>query len=265
MSAVTHLLVPTPTIRTNRHGQLVRQPRRHRQHSRDGHGREPRGPPRGTAQAQRSSEAEDSSDAPPAAPCKTGGASSSTMAVVAKPEADSKVEQKSLNTIILKAILNTHQTMRDPSSTVWETLLVKAPSPEAESFQKKTQTFSERYGKRDEATRGPDQVSSAEGQHCRHANGTICTGLPGPEGQRGGHANSAGHFRAVGLDWNPFCRPKSATRSDSAGWTKNHSEHRVTRVTAAYSRSTRANPGGSTVELHPHPGVGRYRCSWKIS
>ena len=136
-----------------------------------------------------------------------GGASSSTMAVVAKPEADSKVEQKSLNTIILKAILNTHQTMRDPSSTVWETLLVKAPSPEAESFQKKTQTFSERYGKRDEATRGPDQVSSAEGQHCRHANGTICTGLLGPEGQRGGHTNSAGHFGLLGSTGTPSADP----------------------------------------------------------
>ena len=36
------------------------------------------------------------------------------------------VELKSLNKIMLKAILKTHQTMRDLSSTVWDTLLIKA-------------------------------------------------------------------------------------------------------------------------------------------
>ena len=39
---LTHLLVPAPTIRTEQHAKLARQPRRHMQHSRNGHEREPR-------------------------------------------------------------------------------------------------------------------------------------------------------------------------------------------------------------------------------
>ena len=38
----THLPFPSPTIRESRHAQPARQPRRHKQHSRDGHEREPR-------------------------------------------------------------------------------------------------------------------------------------------------------------------------------------------------------------------------------
>ena len=45
---------------------------------------------------------------------------------------------------MLKVILKTHQTMRDLSSTVWDTLLIKASSPEADSMQKETQTFAEK-------------------------------------------------------------------------------------------------------------------------
>ena len=39
---LTHLFFPSPTTRESRHAQFVRQPRRHRQHSRSGHEREPR-------------------------------------------------------------------------------------------------------------------------------------------------------------------------------------------------------------------------------
>ena len=39
---LTHKPFPAPTIRASQHAQLVRQPRRHRQHSRDGHERGPR-------------------------------------------------------------------------------------------------------------------------------------------------------------------------------------------------------------------------------
>ena len=45
---------------------------------------------------------------------------------------------------MLKAILKTHQTMRDLSSKVWDTLLIKASSPEADSMQKQTQTYAEK-------------------------------------------------------------------------------------------------------------------------
>ena len=74
---------------------------------------------------------------------REGGASCSTT-VVPKPKGDGKVEQKSLNKIMLKAILKTHQTMRDLSSTVWDTLLIKASSLEADNMQKQTQTYAEK-------------------------------------------------------------------------------------------------------------------------
>ena len=74
---------------------------------------------------------------------REGGASGLTT-VVPKPNGDGKVEQKSLNKIMLKAILKAHQTMRDLSSTVWDTLLIIASSPEADSMQKQTQTCAEK-------------------------------------------------------------------------------------------------------------------------
>ena len=68
---------------------------------------------------------------------REGGASGSTT-VVPKPKGDGKVEQKSLDKIMLKAILKTHQTMRDLSSTVWDTLLIKASSLKVDNMQKLT-------------------------------------------------------------------------------------------------------------------------------
>ena len=76
--------------------------------------------------------------------------------VLNKPKGDGKVEQKSLNKIMLKAILKTHQTMRDLSSTVWDTLLIKLPSPEADDVQKQTQTCAEKLRQEGKGrTRGP--------------------------------------------------------------------------------------------------------------
>ena len=117
---LTHLPFPAPTIRASWHAQPVRQPRRNKQHARSGHEREPRG-----RQLRRT----------PSRTKHDGGASGSTT-VVATPKADTKFEQKSLNKILLKAILKTHQTMRDVSSTVWDTLLIMASSPEADTIQK---------------------------------------------------------------------------------------------------------------------------------
>ena len=73
-----------------------------------------------------------------------GAASGSTMAVVAERRADSKVEQKGINKIMLKATLRTRQTMRDLSSTVWDTLLVNASSPEVDTVQKQAQIHAEK-------------------------------------------------------------------------------------------------------------------------
>ena len=43
-----------------------------------------------------------------------------------------------------KAFLKTYQTVRDLSSTVFYTLLIKASSPEADSMQKRKQTYAEK-------------------------------------------------------------------------------------------------------------------------
>ena len=103
-------------IRTNRHAQLVRQPRRHWQHSRYGHELEPKDYQDGCCGRTRAAKPK----TPPKyrRPHQDGGASGSAMALAAKPKEDSKGEQKSRNQIMLKAKLKTHQTLRDLSSMV---------------------------------------------------------------------------------------------------------------------------------------------------
>ena len=89
---------------------------------------------------------------------RDGGASGSAS-VLTKHKGDDKVEQKSLNKIMLKSTLKTHQTMRDLSSTVWDTLLIKASSPETDNMQKQTQTYAEKVRQEGKGhTRGPPFV-----------------------------------------------------------------------------------------------------------
>ena len=72
--------------------------------------------------------------------------------VVPKIKGEGKVvERKSVNKIMLKAILKAHQTMRDLSSTVWDTLL----STTCRSRHRPTQRKSDKRGK---DTRGPPFV-----------------------------------------------------------------------------------------------------------
>ena len=90
---------------------------------------------------------------------REGGASGLASALH-KTKGDGKVvEQKSLNKIMLEAILKTHQTMRDLSSTVWDTLLIRASSPEADNMQTQTQTYAEKVRQEGKGhTRGPPFV-----------------------------------------------------------------------------------------------------------
>ena len=89
---------------------------------------------------------------------REGGASGSTS-VLTKHKGEGKVEQKSLNKITLKAIIKTNQTRRDLSSTVWDTLLIKASSPEADKMQKQAQTNAEKVRQEGKGhTRGPPFV-----------------------------------------------------------------------------------------------------------
>ena len=68
-----------------------------------------------------------------------------------KAKGDGKVvEQKTLNKIMLNTILKTHQTMRDLSSTVWDTLLIKASAQRrttCRSRRKLTQRKSDKIGR----------------------------------------------------------------------------------------------------------------------
>ena len=76
-----------------------------------------------------------------------------------RPRDGKVVEQKTQNKIMLKAILKTHQTMGDLSSTVWDTLLIMASSPEADNMQKQTQTYAEKVRQEWKGhTRGPPFV-----------------------------------------------------------------------------------------------------------
>ena len=140
---------------------------------------------------------------------RDGGASGSTT-VVAKPKADIKVEQKSLNKIMLKAILKTHQTVRDLSSMVWDTLLIKASNSGADSMPKQTQTYVEKVRQEERGhTRGPPFV---------WASLVLIKSLQRSTTRSARERHKA--FRRTGSDQKPFCQTKSATRFDSAGSTK---------------------------------------------
>ena len=100
-----HLLVPAPTIQTEQHTKPARRPRRHKQHSRDGHEREPR--VRQERRRWRTGAAKPKTAPTHREPHQTrrwnqrlGGGG--------KPKADSKPNRRAPNTI-LKATLKTHQ------------------------------------------------------------------------------------------------------------------------------------------------------------
>ena len=132
---------------------------------------------------------------------REGGVSGLTT-VVPKPKKDGKVDQQILNKIMLKATFQTHQTMRDLSSTVWDTALIKTSSPEADNMQKQARIYAEkvRFEVRGH-TRGPPFVWAYLG---------LVTGSP--ERHRA--------WRPSGPDWNRSCQCRSATRLVFARWTK---------------------------------------------
>ena len=90
---------------------------------------------------------------------REGEARGSTAAAAKPPKEEFKFEQKSLNKLMLKAILKMQQTTRELTSTVWDTLSVKALSPEADNMQKQTQTYAEKVRQEGRGhTRGPPFV-----------------------------------------------------------------------------------------------------------
>ena len=175
------------------------------------------------------------------------------MTVAAKPKGEGKFEQKSLDKRMLKAILKMHQTTREVTSTMWDTLLVKASSPEADNMQKQTQTYAEKVRQEGRGhTRGPPsvwgvpgsgQVSSAE----RHGSG-ITNGPGNSEllGSTGTSLASRNMRRGAILQ---------AGQNIQSRRQENHVEHRVTRETITRSRSTQSNRGRAqarTSSAHSH-------------
>ena len=87
---------------------------------------------------------------------------------------------------MLQAILKTHQTMRDLPPTVWDTLLIKASSREADNVQKQTQNYREKV--RQEGAR-------------THTRPTLRLGLVKSLQQwrqRSGNENGTGHSDLLG-------------------------------------------------------------------
>ena len=140
---------------------------------------------------------------------------------------------------MLKAILKTHQTMRDLSSTAWHTLLIKASSPKAVNMQKQTQIEAEKV--RQEArghTRGPPFVWAYLGliKSLQQRNNTV--------GTRTAQGLSTCWARLETLL--PHLRRGSILQAGhdvQSRHSEDHTEHRVARETTAHSRSTRSNRG----------------------
>ena len=105
---------------------------------------------------------------------------------------------------------------------------------------------------------GPDQVSSAEEQHGRHANGTRHIDLLGPNGTPSAELN----LRRGSI--------LQARQNVQRGHQEKHTEHRVARETIARSRSTlsnRAQVRSSTAHSHGSratsvPGDLKTQRSW---
>ena len=182
-----HLPFPA-TIRVSRHAQL-RAPRRNRQHARNGHEREPgvEGDGVGAEEQRHRRQVQRTSSR-----TQQDGESADRQQWWPSPKADSQLEQKSLNKFMLKAILKTYQTMRDQSSRVWGHSLDRGIEPRS-GQRAKTDADSRRKGAARgarthssttirEGILGLDQISSAEGQHGWHANGTRPINLLGSTG-----------------------------------------------------------------------------------
>ena len=177
-----------------------------------------------------------------------------------KPREDGKVvEQKSLNKILLKAILKTHQTMRDLSSTVWDTLLIKASSPVADNMQKQTQTYAEKVRQESERTYtkptirvgilGLGQVSPAEGQRSGRE---ISTGHSGILGQTGTALSNADLRRGALLQ---------AGHNVQSRHQESDAEHCFTGEAAPRSRSTQQNRARAQVRTGSTDSYGKRAAS----
>ena len=148
---------------------------------------------------------------------------------------------------MLKAILKMHQTTRELTSTVWDTLLINASSPEADNMQKADANISGKGAERGARASprptlrvgvpGPGQVSSAERHKSGSTKGTGNSELPGPTGSSLSLSSPnmrRGAILQTGQNVQSRCE-------------ENNVKHRVTGKTTPRSRSTQSNRGRAQI------------------
>ena len=144
--------------------------------------------------------------------------------------------------------------MQGLSSTAWDTLFVEASSPEADNMQKTVadlrRTGAARGARTHTRMSGPDQVSPAEEQHGRHANGTRPIDLVGP---------------TVSPSAEPNLRRGSILQAGQnvllSEHQESHTEYRVARETIARYRSTQSNRGSAQIRTSTAHGHGTRAAS----
>ena len=142
--------------------------------------------------------------------------------------------------------------MRDLSSTVWDTLLIKASSPEADSRQKQTQTYAEKV--RQEVRRHTQRplfvwTSLVLIRSLQQRSNTVGTQT----------AQSLSTYWAGTPSVKPHLRRSSILQAGQivqSGHQENHTEHGVTRKMIARSRSTWSNRGRAQVRRSTDHGHG---------
>ena len=185
---------------------------------------------------------------------KQGEGASGSTTVVVKPKADSKIEQKSLNKIMHKAILKTHS---DDARPFLDGV--------GHSADQGIEPRSGPHAETDADLRGKGAVRGVR----TYSIPTIRLGIPGPdrfssaEEQHSGHANSTGPVDLLGPSGTPSVKPNlrrgpilQAGQDVQSRRQENHAEHRVTRETTALFRSTRSNRGRAQVRTGTTHGHG---------
>ena len=175
--------------------------------------------------------------------------------MVPKPKGDGKVEQKSLNKIVLKANpRHASDDARPIFDGVGHSVDQSVERLEADNMQKQTQTYAEKVpqgGTRAQTRptlrlglRGLGQVSPAQGQRSGNENGTVGTATNWARLEPLSPTQTCNEVRFCRLDQNVHSRHQ-----------ENDAEHRVSGETAPRSRSTRSNRGRAQVRTgsaHSH-------------
>ena len=204
-ASLTHLPFPAPRIRGSRDAQPLRQPRRNRQHARTGHEREPRVHQEGRQPGRRG-----------AAKSKAAPTNRQAKARWRRQRLDSGGQAQSRHQGRAEEPQQNHAQGHPQDASDDARLFLDGVGHSADQgveprsrqhAENRRRPTQKRCGKRSEDTRPPFVWAYL--------------GLIKSPQQRATRSARERHkaYRRTGPDWNPFCRTKSATRFDSAGWT----------------------------------------------